>query len=128
MEEQSKEELEQSIKEDLLITLDKFTEKIAIEILNEIKLDSRTYGEVIKKLSRLRVSARYFHQYKHENLFNRIKEMLESEMNELPLTNRSEQLKENLERGEITINQIRIKLGISPLNDELSNVKLTKVN
>ena len=68
---------------------EKHIDETAHKILNEIKFESGTYGEVRKKLDRLRVSTRFNSGIKFEHLFNKINELLEKEKNDLPLTNRS---------------------------------------
>jgi len=77
----------ENIKE-LLDKIDDVTNEVAGEIIKELKNNSKTYGEVIANLVNLKRHYMYLNKDKHDFLFSIIDDLLEKEMNDLPLTNR----------------------------------------
>lgn len=74
--------------ENLLDKYDDSSDEISKEIIAEVKNNSKNYGEVINKLKILKRSNRWMSD-NHESLFSKVEGLLEKEMNDLPLTNRS---------------------------------------
>lgn len=79
----------------ILEKYNKFIAEISKEFINELKSDSNTYKEVNKKLNIFEKEIIYnnFQSEEHKSLnilfLKYIKELLEDEKNDLPLTNRS---------------------------------------
>lgn len=74
----------------LLDEYDRALDDTAKDILEKIKAESKTYGDLEKSLDLLKKSMNYtFGKLKYERLFEKIDEILEEEKNDLPLTNRS---------------------------------------
>ncbi|OHW61408.1 hypothetical protein EUAN_22580 [Andreesenia angusta] len=74
----------------LLDEYDRALDDTAKDILEKIKAESKTYGDVEKSLDLLKKSMSYtFGKLRYERLFEKIDEILEEEKNDLPLTNRS---------------------------------------
>lgn len=72
---------------------DKTIGQVSKELINELKSESKTYGEVYKKINLFEKEIIY-NNFKSQNykftllVFNYIKEVLDKEKNDLPLTNR----------------------------------------
>jgi len=75
---------------------DKATDQVSKEFIDELKNDSKTYGDIYKKLSLFEKGIVYNNSKSqgHKLLIcfflGYIKELLDKEKNDLPLTNRSE--------------------------------------
>lgn len=69
----------------------KKTKEVSEKIIEELKISSEDYGEVIEKLKRFEKSTMFQYRAKwwYEDLFNITMKTLEKEMNDLPLTSRS---------------------------------------
>lgn len=61
------------------------------EIIDELKTNTETYKEVDKDLKLFKKAIEFNQQnrQKYEYLLNRVREVIEEEKNDLPLTNRS---------------------------------------
>lgn len=79
--------------EQILAKYDEALEVTAKKILNELKINSSDYKEVSKELERFKKATlfNYPNVQKYTFLFNRVRELLEEEKNDLPLTNRLEE-------------------------------------
>lgn len=82
------------MKEELGLILEEYhkeTESIAIKVLDELKNESKDYGELKRNLGIFKRTTlyEYVNREKNEGIFPIIEKALEKEMNGLPLTNRS---------------------------------------
>ena len=75
--------------EKILENFDEVINTTAQEILNEIKKDSKSYEEVKNKIKLLEKEIAWQSGDQCQSLFNQVKSLLNQEMNDLPLTNRS---------------------------------------
>lgn len=66
-------------------------EQIAADILNAFKKDSKNYGELRQQVKQLERGLLYTNSDKCTSLIWGINELLEKELNDLPLTSRSKQ-------------------------------------
>lgn len=75
----------------ILSEYDNVTNKIISEIIEELKTDCQTYKQVDEAFKLIRKEVEYYHsnQQKYGYLFDATKRLLETEKNDLPLTNRS---------------------------------------
>lgn len=83
------EDSKESKVERLIIRYNESINDIAVEILEELKKENTTYGELNKDISKLAKSLEYKDAYQYEALIAIIKSKVLIEMNDLPLTNRS---------------------------------------
>lgn len=75
----------------MLNKYDNLVEETALGMLEIIKSDSKSYGEVRERIYKFERLITYEHQDKHYFLIKKIREVFKKEMNNLPLTNRSSQ-------------------------------------
>lgn len=80
---------------EILAKYDNAIDQVSKEFIHELKRDSKTYGEVLRRLNLFEKEIMYnLRPEAHMNFiirfFKNIDELLEEEKNDLPLTNRSE--------------------------------------
>lgn len=73
----------------LIKKIDDVTLQVADELLEEIKSASNNYGEVKRKVKFLEQNFMYSNKDKYVYLFAVLESLIQKEMNDLPLTNRS---------------------------------------